>query len=112
IQGGIKVALQRGGAAPAGFVRAGTRYVVRRLEADWKETAPWGDGDAERACVGVAASAEGAAVRIRKSAVGSGVYTAGGGTGFRRGEPTRPPGTYDLCLNEATNDWTVMWVVD
>ena|SRR5947208_8342555 len=123
IQEMVRVALQRDGAAPAAFVWRGKRYVIRHVEAVWKEMGPWWDGDGERTCFRVTAAEgsgfnQGSGFRVQGSGPGirslgfrSGAYGAGGGIGARK-EASSPPGIYDLCLNEATGDWTIMWVVD
>jgi len=63
LQTAIKVTLQPDGRAPAHFWRGRTAYRVHRVEAIWKETGAWWEGEEERIYFRVLAGPENASAR-------------------------------------------------
>lgn len=87
----VEVVLRRregGGTEPAAFVWEGRRYQVEGIQAIWKATGRWWDGEGERTFFRVAAALAGV--------------------------PTRraPRGIYELCYRERTEEWLLTQIED
>jgi hypothetical protein len=87
----VRVALRCGGTEPAAFTWDGRRYAVERIEACWKETGPWWDGEGERTFFRVAAHLPGAVLSP---------------------ELCSAPGVYELRFDHASERWWLHEVVD